>query len=335
MLTVSIPETLTMDPHAWSAWDDNAMLNDGMAQWSNCNQWRQDGDHPFQYETPYYEWGLDPTISFGQPFTMMETVLPKAEQQEPLKLPVGSGDSKVPSTAFASPLRVPLPKPLAISEEPSNLVDLPPGLEDFFIDMTSEELAEQGEKTEVVSPLPGFPTASTSMLLTAAYSQKPALLTSAAPCDDHAPPGISITPTDLGKLIRWEIPSFQCKMQGNNGRPLVSPPFSACGLPNLRLMVSMERDVSKSKSAKGKNSMKAAAKHGPLAGSLKLKADCLEGCATVLKFNLSVGAAKIGPFMFDFSQQAVHGPEDLGIDWLGQVDSNTGNIHVGVELLEV
>merc|ERR1712187_239067 len=238
------------------------------------------------------------------------------------------GDSKVPLTAFASPLRVPLPQPLALGEEVSALPDLPPGLEEFYMDITEEssEQPERDEKTQSVSPFPGPPMPGALVSVTAANSWKPELPTSATPCEDHAPQGISITAIEFGKQIQWEINSFQGKIQASNGRPLVSPPFTACGLSNLRLMVTVDtRDPAKGKSAKGKHANKSN-KSGPLAGSLKLKADCLAGGATILKFSLNVGAANMGPFTFDFSQQAVHGPEDFGVDWMGQVDCNTGNM---------
>merc|ERR1712048_672976 len=212
----------------------------------------------------------------------------------------------------------------------------PPGLDNFCMEVTCEESTHlsRNEQTQLVAPPPGLAMSTVSVSASAANSRKPALPTSAAPCEQRAPQGISISSTELGEQIQWDIPSFLSKLQANNGRPLVSPPFTTCGLSNLRLMVSVDpRDLAKGKASKGKHASKSIAKSGPLVGSLKLKADCLEDGATTLTFNLNVGNAKAGPFTLDFSQQAVHGP-DLAIDWLAQVDSITGNMRVGVELLK-
>lgn len=75
-------------------------------------------------------------------------------------------------------------------------------------------------------------------------------------------------------------------------------------------------------------------KKGPLYGSLKLKADCLE-CATVVGFNLTLGSVRKGPLTYDFSEQAIHGLEDFGVDWLKQVNSLNGSLRVGIEILKV
>jgi len=120
------------------------------------------------------------------------------------------------------------------------------------------------------------------------------------------------------------------------GRPLVSPPFAVCGLPNLRLMVFPDaREAVKSARSRERKGMYAAmVKKGPLHGALKLKADCLP-LPTVLRFNLTVGGTRKGPFTYDFSEQAIHGCDDFSVDWLRQVDDGTDNLRVGVEILEI
>jgi hypothetical protein len=338
MLTVSIPEMLTMGPHAWPMYSDDADSSSDMGQWNTYGQWSLEGVHQFYTQTSHDAWGFESPTSSELAFSLPESVLPEDNLHEPLKLPTSCGGSKVPLTAFASPLRVPLPKSLTLGEEPPTLLELPPGLDDFYMDVTCEESSHvtQGKNAELFPPPPGLAMSGALVSVSAANSRKPALPTSVAPCEQNTPPhSISIAPTESGeKIHQWDIPSFLSKLQANNGRPLVSPPFTACGLENLRLIVSVDaKDLAKGKSAKGKHAVKGGAKNGPLFGSLKLKADCLEDGATLLTFNLNVGAAKAGPFTFDFSQQAVHGP-DLSIDWLGQVDSITGNMRVGVELLE-
>eukprot|EP00440_Ansanella_granifera_P054349 gb/GFBE01058911.1/.p1 GENE.gb/GFBE01058911.1/~~gb/GFBE01058911.1/.p1 ORF type:complete len:108 (+),score=24.69 gb/GFBE01058911.1/:1-324(+) len=75
-------------------------------------------------------------------------------------------------------------------------------------------------------------------------------------------------------------------------------------------------------------------KKGPLHGALKLKADCLQ-CATVMTVHLTVGKVRSGPLRYDFSEQAIHGLNDFGVDWLKQVDKANGSLVVGIEILEV
>lgn len=134
----------------------------------------------------------------------------------------------------------------------------------------------------------------------------------------------------------WRIDDLRGKLLASMGRPLVSPPFAARGLPNLRLMVFPDaREAVKGvRSRERKGLYSAMVKKGPLHGALKLKADCLER-ATVLRFHLTVGSVRCGPFTYDFSECAIHGCEDFGADWLKQVDERSGNLSVGVEILDV
>lgn len=80
------------------------------------------------------------------------------------------------------------------------------------------------------------------------------------------------------------------------GRPLVSPPFAARGLPNLRLMVFPDaREAAKGVRQRERKGLYATmVKKGPVHASLKLKADCLQD-ATVLRFHLTVGTVRCGP----------------------------------------
>jgi hypothetical protein len=73
---------------------------------------------------------------------------------------------------------------------------------------------------------------------------------------------------------------------------------------------------------------------GPLYASFKLKTDCLAQ-ATVLRFCLTVGSTRRGPFTKDFSEQAIHGCDDFDVNWLNYVDFRTGVLSAGLEILEV
>lgn len=134
--------------------------------------------------------------------------------------------------------------------------------------------------------------------------------------------------------VEWRIEDVRCKLQASMGRPLVSPPFAACGLPNLRLMVSPDaREAAKTVRSHERKSLYATmVKKGPVYGSLSLKADCLER-DTKLKLYFTVGAVRCGPLSYDFAVQAIHGCDDFGVDWLKQIEESTGRLRVAVEIL--
>jgi hypothetical protein len=136
--------------------------------------------------------------------------------------------------------------------------------------------------------------------------------------------------------VEWLVEKFCAKLQPNMGRPLVSPPFAACGLPNLRLMIFPDTPeaVKNARSRDRKNIYANVLKKGPLSGSLKLKADALEGAPAVITFNLTVGPVRVGPVTYDFSEQAVHGVDNFNTDWLKHVDASDGSLSVGIEILE-
>mmetsp|Transcript_48422 Transcript_48422/g.90737 ORF Transcript_48422/g.90737 Transcript_48422/m.90737 type:complete len:373 (+) Transcript_48422:92-1210(+) len=157
--------------------------------------------------------------------------------------------------------------------------------------------------------------------------------------DVELPPGIKIFAEYTGSMctrIEWKIDDLNGKLQASMGRPLVSPPFAALGLPNLRLMVFPDgRETMKNaRSSERKGLYTQMIKKGPLHGSLKLKADCLQ-CATIMTVNLIVGQVRAGPLVYDFSEQAIHGLDDFGVDWLKQVDKGNGSLTVGIEILDV
>jgi len=151
---------------------------------------------------------------------------------------------------------------------------------------------------------------------------------------------MSINASEVGgqpcTRVDWKIDDFSGKLQASMGRPVVSPAFTACGLSNLRLMVFPDaRDAVKSaRSHERKGLYAAMVKKGPLYGSLKLKADGLEH-ATVMTFSLLVGTVRAGPSTYDFSEQAVQGLDDFGVDWLQQVDKASGALSVSIEIVEV
>lgn len=152
-------------------------------------------------------------------------------------------------------------------------------------------------------------------------------------------PGICVTPAEVASVVctrvEWTIEDVRGKLHASMGRPLVSPRFAACGLPNLRLMVFPDpREAVKGVRSRDRKGMYASmVRKGPLYGALKLKADCLK-FTTMLRFHLTVGAVRRGPFVYNFAECAIHGCDDFGIDWLKHVDESCGSLRVGIEIYQ-
>ena len=230
----------------------------------------------------------------------------------------------MPASSWASPLRVPLPEP--INDKENEPLELPPHISTMIEQFTRVE-----EATPFLPP-PGL-AAEQPLAGPKTMAKKPVLP------EIDLPPGIKIFGNYAGSVctrVEWRIDDLNGKLQASMGRPLVSPPFAALGLPNLRLMVFPDgRETMKNaRSSERKGLYTQMIKKGPLHASLKLKADCLQ-CATVMTVNLLVGQVRAGPLVYDFSEQAIHGLDDLGVDWLKQVDKGNGSLTVGIEILDV
>lgn len=133
----------------------------------------------------------------------------------------------------------------------------------------------------------------------------------------------------------WRIGNLSTKLKGCMGRALVSRPFSAWGLEDLRLMVFPDgKDVVKGpRSKRQKDQYAKKVTEGPLDGSLKLKVpDC--PAPHVLTYYLKVGGVRKGPFVHNFAESTVNGCSDFGVDWLKQVDGDQ-RLTVSVEILQV
>jgi len=240
------------------------------------------------------------------------------------------------AAAMASPLRVPLPQPLEM--EPASHVE-----HEFELLEESQTVFEEPQKISAASSLrmPSGPGALLTSPHTSPTSTAPAPKPLAlAAVTNHAPPGIVIKTAEVGgrpsSQVDWKIEDFRGKLQASMGRPVVSPAFAASGLSNLRLMVFPDaRDaVKNARSHERKGLYSNMVKKGPLYCSLKLKADGLER-DTVMTFSLVVGGIRKGPCTYDFSEQAVLGLEDFGVNWLDELDKSSGAIHVGIEIIEV
>jgi len=318
MLTISISDSLAGNPEGWSEWTgDSGMYMAGLGL---------DG-------TKQMPWGAD---------YKSQSVAGPSGPSGPWQVPTGPGLEK-PTSSWASPLRVPLPDPIHEKRFCEETLDLPPHLSsiaDQFSDLDpawpqeSKYFQPPVASVGPIAPPPPGPPGPPGL------AAEPPL---AGPVDKvnlELPPGIKIFGFQAAgpkcTRVEWKIDDLNGKLQASMGRPLVSPPFAALGLPNLRLMVFPDgREVMKNaRSSERKGLYTQMIKKGPLNGALKLKADCLQ-CATVMTVNLIVGEVRAGPLVYDFSEQAIHGLDDFGIDWLRQVERFTGSLTVGIEILEV
>lgn len=364
MLTISINEALAMSPepgqpaatewgcdYSWTGYE-SAMQTGYLSHWdpSQSNgSWEGLESTAWSHEIASGDWSK---LLLESQLLLQPTVAGLSEQARKLPLADGAGHIK-PATSWASPLRVPLPEP--VSTDSSSLIsemELEAQLTATALpEMTLARAASPrqeaaaaaelplrveappqlppglyGDLEELVSNIDTPPAAATQPVL-----QKPA-----GGADVAMPPGMSIHIADGCTRVEWQIEDLRSRLLANMGRPLVSPSISAPNLPNLRLMVLPDaREVLKnSRSSERKKLYDNMIKKGPLHGALKLKVDCLER-ATIVRFNLTVGSMRVGSMTFDFADQAIHGSEDFAMDWLKQVDKQTGSLSVGVEILEV
>lgn len=136
------------------------------------------------------------------------------------------------------------------------------------------------------------------------------------------------------ECAQWRIGHLSEKLKNCMGRSLVSSPFTAWGIEDLRLMVFPDgKDALKgARSKKAKEQYTKLVTEGPLDACLKFK---VPECPPphVLVYYLKIGEVRKGPFSHNFSESTVHGCSDFDVDWLLQVDSDR-SITVSVEILK-
>lgn len=138
----------------------------------------------------------------------------------------------------------------------------------------------------------------------------------------------------------WHIANFAKKLKAGFGNTLVSPPFDAIGMSNLRLMIFPDsQGILQGLHGKKKQAMFTKLIHkGPLDCGLKLKVSSSEASPRPLNFYLRVGSRtasgpRAGPFVCSLSDGSipVQGcDEGFGADWLNFVDDR-GSMRVSVE----
>jgi len=152
--------------------------------------------------------------------------------------------------------------------------------------------------------------------------------------------GVIVKELDGGGCQRaeWRIGHLTVKLRGCMGRALVSPPFSAWGMEDLRLMLHPDQKESAQgpRSRKQKELYAKRVSDGPLDGCLKLK---VPNCPPphTLTYYLTIGNSadnRQGPFTHNFSECTVSEPADFLMDWLRQVDAE-GGLTVSVDIMKM
>lgn len=190
-------------------------------------------------------------------------------------------------------------------------------------------------------PLPAMAEAALQMLSPKSQSPlAPSNLERAAssPDDLFREEAVSLSPCKVEGVdctrAEWRIEHLSARLKSSMGKPIVSPPFRACGLADLRLMVFPDHHEAKGvRNRKSKDKYVTAVTKGPLLGSLKLKAASLD--KHILNCFLTVGTVRRGPFSYDFSEHAMHGCDDFGVDWLEQLDVERSCLRVSLEIFNV
>jgi len=210
----------------------------------------------------------------------------------------------------------------------------PPGLE-FSLDTAGVEVSKDESSTETSASTPCSPAATT-----------PKLPSSYSFSSDYAGTehdlslleGVHVSVAAVEGVpcerAEWRIGHLSSKLRGCMGRALVSSPFDAAGLKDLRLMVCPgRREGSKGpRSRRQKELYARKVMEGPLDGCLKLKVpDCPEN--RQLEFYLVVGPVRKGPMKHNFAENTVSGCDDFGVDWLKQLDTDQ-SLTVCVEILQ-
>ena len=143
----------------------------------------------------------------------------------------------------------------------------------------------------------------------------------------------SVEGLDLERA-EWRIGQLSQKLRGCMGRALVSSPFTAAGLEDLRLMVFPEgKELTKGPRSKRQRELYAKkVNEGPLDGCLKIK---VPSCPSELELQyfLKVGTSRKGPFRHSFAENTVSGCDDFGVDWLKQLELD-GSLLVCVEFVK-
>jgi len=140
------------------------------------------------------------------------------------------------------------------------------------------------------------------------------MLSDSEPAGEGALEGVKVESGALTKeggmceKAEWRIGHLSMKLRSCMGRALVSSPFKACGLDEIRLMIYTEgKHASKGpRSRRQKELYAKKVSDGPLDGCLKLK---VPSCpfSRDLEYFMIVGKKRFGPFKHNFTECTVAG----------------------------
>lgn len=122
--------------------------------------------------------------------------------------------------------------------------------------------------------------------------------------------------------VAWRIAHLHVKLRGCMGRAIVSPPFSVCGLDDVRLMMCPVPGQEGMRNRKAKEEYNKKVQESRLDGCLKLKGPSCPPPHELTYF-LTVGKGdkreEKGPFKHNFSDSTVTSSTDFGSGWIRQV----------------
>lgn len=335
-MNASLAQTAAWAPWALQCHEDILRVQhlQYMEMWKQLEESRQ-----ALLEDSWQASAADDTGGFGGPPLLRHDARPEMleQQEEPEKSPkleaaginAKKGGMSTPLSSLPPPLRVTLgPEPMPLSHS-------------LQIEQKASDNNDTPELPPGLLPPPGLTLARAASLPVPGGSEEldaePTVISETSSASQiEAVPGMWIGPVEVNRApcirAEWRIEDFRAKLQACMGRPLVSPPFTAHGLPNLRLMVFPDaREAVKTARSRDRKGIYASmVKKGPLHGALRLKVPH----SIALNFHLTVGDERRESFCYDFSKQAIHGCDDFGVDWLKQVDDGTDCIRIGVEILE-
>mmetsp|Transcript_69885 Transcript_69885/g.167753 ORF Transcript_69885/g.167753 Transcript_69885/m.167753 type:complete len:341 (+) Transcript_69885:65-1087(+) len=127
----------------------------------------------------------------------------------------------------------------------------------------------------------------------------------------------------------WRIAHLTKRLKECMGRNIVSSPFVAWEMEDVRLMVCPEgKDSRAGRTRKQKTLYTSKVSDGPLEGGLKLK---VPDCTRSLTYFFKVGDEKRGPFTHNFAEHSVSDFVSLSIDFLQKMEPD-GSLTVRVEI---
>lgn len=196
--------------------------------------------------------------------------------------------------------------------------------------MTAGLAAASSTGDKDVTPVPESPSQSPQRMISASSSSTFSITSapsasSIMEVDAGKEEGVQVTSVELDGVqcdrAVWRIGHLSAKLRGCMGRALVSSPFSTVGLEDVRLMISPDgKDSVTGKNRRAKDLYAKRITEGPLDASLKLKIPiCPTTCE--LRYCLTVGSVRRGPFVHNFAESTVSECGDFG-DWLKQLEAD-------------